>query len=87
MEWNFQTAETLAAALRAGEVTSAELTDAAIARIKRDDKAINSICVPDFDRARAAARGADQARARGEDRPLLGIPVTVKESYNMAGLP
>ena len=32
-------------------------------------------------------RRADQARARGEDRPLLGIPVTVKESYNMAGLP
>ncbi|SDM33941.1 amidase [Allokutzneria albata] len=87
MEWNFQTAERLAAALRTGEVTSAELTDEAIARIERDDKVINSICVPDFDRARAAARDADQARARGEDRPLLGIPVTVKESYNMAGLP
>ncbi|MCG0283649.1 amidase [Streptomyces sp. PSAA01] len=87
MEWNFQTAEKLAAALRAGEVTSAELTDQAIARIERDDKAINAICVPDFDRARAAARGADEARARGEDRPLLGIPVTVKESYNIAGLP
>lgn len=87
MEWNFQTAERLAAALRAGEVTSTELTDEAITRIERDDKAINSICVPDFDRARAAARGADQARARGEDRPLLGIPVTVKESYNIAGLP
>ncbi|GGT53894.1 amidase [Streptomyces atratus] len=87
MEWNFSTAEKLAAVLRAGEVTSAELTDEAIARIERDDKAINAICVPDFDRARAAARGADQARARGEDRPLLGIPVTVKESYNIAGLP
>ena len=87
MEWNFQTAEELAAALRAGEVTSVELTDEAIARIERDDKVINAICVPDFDRARAAARGADQARARGEDRPLLGIPVTVKESYNIAGLP
>ncbi|MBP8532905.1 amidase [Streptomyces sp. MK37H] len=87
MEWNFLTAEKLAAALRAGEVTSAELTDEAIARIERDDKAINAICVPDFDRARAAARDADQARARGEDRPLLGIPVTVKESYNIAGLP
>jgi amidase len=74
MEWNFQTAENLAAALRAGEVTSAELTDEAIARIERDDKAINAICVPDFDRARAAARGADQARARGKDRSLLGIP-------------
>ncbi len=64
-----------------------ELTDEAIARIERDDKVINAICVPDFDRARAAARDADRALARGEDRPLLGIPVTVKESYNMAGLP
>jgi len=87
MEWNFPTAEQLAAALRAGEVTSAELTDEAIARIERDDEAVNAICVPDFDRARAAARSADRARARGEDRPLLGIPVTVKESYNIAGLP
>ncbi|WP_330456364.1 amidase [Streptomyces sp. NBC_00820] len=87
MDWNLLAAEELAAALRAGEVTSAELTDEAIARIERDDKAINAICVPDFDRARVAARRADQARAHGEDRPLLGIPVTVKESYNVAGLP
>ncbi|WP_026421149.1 amidase [Actinokineospora inagensis] len=87
MDWGYQTAGQLAAALRAGEVTSAELTDDAIARIERHDTTINAICVPDFDRARAAARDADQARARGEDRPLLGIPVTVKESYNMAGLP
>ncbi|MET7482280.1 amidase [Streptomyces sp. NPDC005538] len=87
MEWNFRTAEELAAALRAGDVTSAELTDEAITRIEREDKDINAICVPDFDRARAAAHAADRARARGEDRPLLGIPVTVKESYNIAGLP
>ncbi|MFD4356305.1 amidase [Nocardia sp. NPDC058518] len=87
MDWNLQSAEELATSLRTGEVTSVELTDAAIARIERDDKTINAICVPDFDRARAAAQRADQARARGEDRPLLGIPVTVKESYNIAGLP
>ncbi|MEV0248380.1 amidase [Nocardia sp. NPDC050712] len=87
MKSNFESAEELLAALRAGAVTSVELTDEAIARIERDDKAINAICVPDFDNARAAARAADQARARGEDRPLLGIPVTVKESYDMAGLP
>ncbi|MEV4875793.1 amidase [Streptomyces cyaneofuscatus] len=87
MEWTFDSAEELAGALRAGDVTSVELTDAAITRIERDDQAINAICVPDFDRARAAARDADRARARGEDRPLLGIPVTVKESYNIAGLP
>ncbi|OBB97544.1 amidase [Mycolicibacterium peregrinum] len=87
MEWNFQSAGELAVALRAGEVSSAELTEAAIAGIERDDPVINAICVPDFDRARESARDADRARARGEDRPLLGIPVTVKESYNMAGLP
>ncbi|MGW4208396.1 amidase [Lentzea sp. NPDC004789] len=84
---NFRTAEELLAALRAGEVTSVELTDEAIARVERDDEVINAIGVPDFDRARAAARDADQARARGEDRPLLGVPVTVKECYNVAGLP
>ncbi|RKT55016.1 amidase [Saccharothrix australiensis] len=87
MEWNFRSAEELTAALRTGDVTSVELTDEAIARIERDDQAINAICVPDFDRARAAARAADRARARGEDRPLLGVPVTVKESYDVAGLP
>ncbi|WP_433653955.1 amidase [Nocardia sp. CA-128927] len=87
MEWSFLAAEDLSTAMRAGEVTSVELTEEAIARIERDDKAINAICVPDFDQARVAAREADEARARGEDRPLLGIPVTVKESYNMAGLP
>jgi len=87
MEWSFQAAEELVAALRAGAVTSVELTEEAIARIERDDKVINAICVPDFDRARAAAHRADQGRARGEERPLLGVPVTVKECYNMAGLP
>ena len=86
-QWNFPTAEELSAALRAGDVSSAELTDEAITRIERHDKEINAICVPDFDRARTAARAADEARARGEDRPLLGIPVTVKESYDIAGLP
>lgn len=87
MEWNFRSAGELAATLRAGEVSSAELTDAAIAGIERDDGVVNAICVPDFDRAREVARHADQARRRCEDRPLLGIPVTVKESYNIVGMP
>jgi Asp-tRNA(Asn)/Glu-tRNA(Gln) amidotransferase A subunit family amidase len=55
MEWRFETAQELFAALSAGAVTSVELTDEAIARIERDDDVINAICVPDFDRARAAA--------------------------------
>lgn len=87
MEWNFRSAGALTAALRAGAVSSVELTDAAIAGIERDDSVIKAVCVPDFDRARAAARRADQARGQGQDRPLLGIPITVKESYNMVGIP
>ncbi|WP_405778117.1 amidase [Streptomyces sp. NBC_00859] len=87
MDWNFRTAGELAAALRAGEVSSVELTEAAIAGIERDEGVINAICVSDFDRARKAALHADQEFGRGEDRPLLGIPVTVKESYNVAGMP
>ncbi|WP_280380785.1 amidase [Nocardia wallacei] len=87
MNWDFESAADLSTALRAGDVSSVEVTEAAIARIERDDKVVNAICVPDFGRARKAARRADEARARGEDRPLLGIPVTVKECYNVAGMP
>ena len=87
MEWSYRSAGELVAALRAGAVTSVDLTEEAIARIERGDEVVNAICVPDFDRARAAARRADRALARGENRPLLGVPVTVKESYDVAGLP
>lgn len=87
MERSLQSAVELMAALRAGEVSSVELIEEAITRIERDDKVINAICVRDFDGARVAACAADRARARGEDLPLLGIPVTVKESYNVVGLP
>jgi amidase len=75
------------AALAAGKVSSLELTDAAIDRIGRMDGPLNAVVVRDFERARAAARAADAALARGERRPLLGLPMTVKESHNIAGLP
>ncbi|MCM6774399.1 amidase [Nocardia sp. CDC159] len=87
MERGFLAAEELLAALRNGDVSSVELTEEAIGRIERDDAVLNAMCVRDFERAREAARCADRARARGEDRALLGIPVTVKESYDVAGLP
>jgi amidase len=77
----------LVEALAARRVSALELTDAAIARIETRDKAVNAVVVRDFDRARDAARAADAALARGERRPLLGLPMTVKESHNVAGLP
>lgn len=68
-------------------VSALELADAAIARIEARDGAINAVVVRDFDRARDAARAADAALARGERAPLLGLPMTVKEAHNVAGLP
>jgi amidase len=86
-QWSFKTATELSAALAARKVSALELAQDAIGRIERHDGKINAVCVRDFGRALDAARAADTALARGESRPLLGIPLTVKESYNVAGLP
>lgn len=74
-------------ALAARKIGALELTDAAIARIEDRDRALNAVVVRDFERARAAAKAADAALARGERRPLLGLPMTVKESNEVEGLP
>ena len=81
-----QSAAELAQALAGRSVGALELTDAAIARIEARDGPINAVVVRDFDRARTAAKAADMALARGERGPLLGVPMTVKESHNVAGL-
>ncbi|MBV8087724.1 MAG: amidase [Chloroflexi bacterium] len=83
----FRSANETVAALDRGEVSSVELVDEAIARIERYDGQINAVVVRDFDRAREVAKQADERRGRGERGPLLGVPMTVKESYNVVGLP
>ncbi len=80
-------ANDLAEALRTRRVSAIELVEAVIARIETLDAKINAVVVRDFDRARTAAHAADKAIARGETRPLTGVPVTVKESFDVAGLP
>jgi amidase len=84
---DYQTAENLVALLQARQVSAIELVDRAIARIEAHDGKLNAVVVRDFDRARAAAAEADRALARGDRRPLLGVPMTVKECANVAGLP
>jgi len=86
-EWSFKSATELSVALAAKKVSAVELAQDAIDRIERHDGKINAVCVRDFARALEAARAADAARARGGTGALLGIPLTVKESYNVAGLP
>ncbi len=81
------TAVGISAALAAKKVSAVELAQHAIDRIERHDAKANAVCVRDFSRGLEAARAADGALARGETGPLLGIPMTVKESFNVAGLP
>jgi amidase len=86
-DFTYATATELVAAMAAQQVSAVELAEGAIARIEALDDQLNAVCVRDFDRALAAAREADAARATGDARPLLGVPMTVKESFNVAGLP
>ncbi len=85
-ELDYSGAGELVAALAERRVSAGELAERAIARIEALDETLNAVVVRDFERARAAAAGADAALARGERGPLLGVPMTVKESYEVAGL-
>jgi len=77
----------LSEALQARKISALELADHMIARIEALDQRLNAVVVRDFERAREAAKAADIALVRGERRPLLGVPITIKESFNVAGLP
>ena len=81
------TAGQLADSVRTRRASAIELCDAAIGRIERLDGAINAVVVRDFERAREQAKRCDEALTRGQSGALLGVPMTVKESYNVAGLP
>ncbi len=81
----FLSARHQAALIRAGVIGSLELLDLTIERIERHDPRLNAVVVRDFDRARERAKRLDQSKRR-EGR-LYGVPMTVKESFNVAGLP
>ena len=84
---NFATTKELTAALIGKKISALELADHFVARIEALDGKLNAVVVRDFERARAAAKAADAALARGEGRPLLGIPIVIKESFDVHGLP
>ncbi|WAS95718.1 amidase family protein [Nannocystis punicea] len=81
------TAVETARAVADGTITALAACEAAIARIEARDGSIHAVVVRDFARAREAARAFDAA---GDDKrrlPLAGVPMTVKESNDVAGLP
>lgn len=84
----FDPAHALARRLRRRELSSAELLQHYIARIDRLGGPVNAVVVRDDARALQRARAADAALARGELwGPLHGLPITVKESFHVQGLP
>lgn len=84
----FSSATDLARAIQRKQVSSLELTRHYIERIERFDDALNAVVVRDFERALEAAKRSDTAFARGHrSGPLHGVPMTVKETFDVAGLP
>jgi amidase len=83
----FSTAGAMLAALNAGVVSSVELIDMHLERIDKYDGALNAIAVHTAERAREAAVVADATRASGSRGALLGLPMTLKESTQVAALP
>lgn len=80
------TAGETARAVTEGKISALEACDAAIARIEARDGSVHAVVVRDFERARAAAQAFDAAGDRRAS-PLAGVPITVKESHDVAGLP
>ncbi len=73
--------------LRSGALTSVELTESLLERIERVEPKVGAYISVQADLALQMARFADERRATGEDTPLLGIPLAVKDSIITQGVP
>ncbi len=81
-------ARRLAGMIRRGKIGCLELLDHYLARVEQYNPALNAIIVTDIPKARRRAKAADRALAKGDVwGPLHGVPMTVKESFDVAGLP
>ena len=85
MELSFASATALADLVRNRKISATELLEHFIARTERLDARINAVVVRDFDQARAHARKLDSQSDRSA--PLFGVPMTVKESFDLVGQP
>ena len=82
-----QPAHELAAAIQRRELSSRELLEHYLARVQRLNPPLNAVVTLDADVARRAADAADAALARGEIiGPLHGVPMTIKDTYQTAGM-
>ncbi len=71
-----------------GEISATELLDACLGQLDRHNPSLNAVVFTDLDAARAAANAADHAHAAGESLGALhGLPMTIKDSIDVAGAP
>ncbi|MGE3906896.1 MAG: amidase [Reyranellaceae bacterium] len=85
---SFKSANELARMVREKKIGAVELARHFIGRIERFDGTINAVVVRDFERALQDAKKADEALSAGKATgPLHGVPMTVKESFNLKGHP
>lgn len=83
----YASATELARAIRAKEVSSEEVVDAYLQRIEEVNPKLNAVVQLTADAARAQAREADAALARGHIKgPLHGVPITIKDNMETAGV-
>lgn len=73
--------------IRDGALSSLDLVESLLARIASVDPKIGAYLSVDAEDARRQARAADAARAQGDRRPLLGVPVGIKDVLNVQGQP
>src|SRR6266508_3448463 len=84
----FRPAKQLAALVRKRKVGCLELLDTYLARVEKYNSRLNAIIAMNLEAARRRARAADRALARKEVwGPLHGVPMTIKESYDVVGMP
>ena len=72
--------------MNSGELNSRQLTNFYLERIRQFNPRLNAV-ITVSPTAVADARAADRARRDGDDRPLLGIPIIVKDNVNTTGMP
>lgn len=84
----FSSARKLASMIRGKKIGCLELLNHHLARADRYNPALNAIIATQIPKARRRARAADKALAKGDIwGPLHGVPMTVKDSFDVAGLP
>src|SRR5215510_14473747 len=82
----FQSATDAARMLSRREISSRDLVEKLLARVDAVNPVLNAVVELRRENALQRAEAADQAIARGDRRPLLGVPMTVKDSFDVAGL-